>query len=292
VKVTRIVLAAVAAALVCGCGIALSASGEPGSGPPAIGAVRAVGSGADIVLPFDAYRHTATEVNVIERATALLARDCLGRFGHDWTPPTTDAVDTSRPAAGGRYGIVDAAEVARLGYHAPVPPDRPAQPQPSLDVLMVYTGKGASNVGGRPVPEGGCVGEARRRLEEGVPTAMPGAAFAELDRELYLTAQADERVQRLMAGWRGCMAESGRQYADVWAANDDVRWSSPEPTPEEIAAAKADLACRTRTGLAGTWLAVETAYQQRAIKERSPEFDALAKAMQVRLANARRVTDR
>ena len=42
-------------------------------------------------------------------------------------------------------------------------------------------------MGGRPVPEGGCLSEARRRLKEGVPTA-PGAGFDELDRELYLTA--------------------------------------------------------------------------------------------------------
>ncbi|WP_410589568.1 hypothetical protein [Amycolatopsis sp. lyj-23] len=287
---TRIVLAVALAALAGG--VALAASGDPGSGPPALGPVRTVASGADIVLPFDAYRHPAAEVNVIERATSLLARDCLARFGHRWAPPADDAVDTSRPAAAGRYGIVDAAEVARLGYHAAQPPDRPAKPQPPLDVLMVYTGKGASAVGGQPVPEGGCLGEARRRLEEGVPAAMPGEAFAQLDREVYLAAQADERVQRAMAGWRGCMAESGRRYTDVWAANDDVRWSAPEPTPEEIAAAQADLACRTRTGLPGTWLAVETAYQRRTIDDRTGEFEALAKARHARLANAHRVIDR
>ncbi|MEA5360924.1 hypothetical protein VA596_15355 [Amycolatopsis sp., V23-08] len=290
-KAKLITLAVVVVAL--GGGIALaSASSEPGSGPPAIGVVRAVRSGTDIVLPFDAYRHTPAEINVIERATAVLARDCLNRFGLHWAPPTVDAVDTSRPTAAGRYGIVDAAEVARLGYHAAEPPDRPSQPQPPLDVLMVYTGKGASDVGGQPVPEGGCLGEARRRLEEGLPAAMPGERFAELDRELYLTAQADERVQRAMTGWRECMAESGLRYADVWAANDDVRWSAPEPTPEEIATAKADLACRTRSGLAGTWLAVETAYQQRVISERRKEFDALATALHARLAHARQIVNR
>ena len=125
-----------------------------------------------------------------------------------------------------------------------------------------------------------------------MPTAMTGADFAELDRELYLTAQADDRVQRIMTEWRKCMAESGWRYADVWAANDDVRWSGPEPTPEEIKVAKADLVCRKRTGLTETWLAVETAYQQREIDERNSEFEALAKAMHVRLANARQAVNR
>ena len=82
-KATWIVAAVAVAAL--GCGIALSASSAPRTGPPAIGQVRVVESGADVVLPFDAYRHTAAEINVIERATALLARDCLVRFGHDWS---------------------------------------------------------------------------------------------------------------------------------------------------------------------------------------------------------------
>jgi len=125
-----------------------------------------------------------------------------------------------------------------------------------------------------------------------VPAALPGEAFAELDRELYLTAQADPRVQAAMAGWRACMAEAGERYADVWAANDDVRWSGPAPAPAEIAVAKADLACRTRTALPGTWLAVETAYQQRAIADRRGEFDALAQALRARLANARRALER
>ncbi|WP_318307340.1 hypothetical protein [Amycolatopsis solani] len=288
---TRIAAAAVAVAAL-GCGIAFSAGGAAEPGPPAIGPVRAVASGADVVLPFDAYRHPAAEVNTIERATGLLARDCLARFGYPWTPPPSDAVDATRPASGGRYGIVDAAEVARLGYHAAVPPDRPPQPSPPLDALAVYTGKGTSEIRGHPVPEGGCLGEARRRLEDGVPAALPGPAFAELDRELYLTAQADPRVQAAMSGWRECMAASGERYTDVWAANDDVRWSGPSPTPEEIGVARADLACRTRTGLAGTWLAVETAYQRRAIEDRRGEFEALAKAREVRLANARRVVDR
>ncbi|MBE1496640.1 hypothetical protein H4696_003740 [Amycolatopsis lexingtonensis] len=289
-RTARIAAALVVAAL--GCGIALSAGDAAEPGPPPIGPVHAVASGADVVLPFDAYRHSAAEVNVIERATALLARDCLARFGYLWAPPSADAVDAFRPAAGGRYGIVDAAEVARLGYHPVEPPDRPAEPQPPLDVLMVYTGKGTSEAHGQPVPDGGCLGEARRRLEEGVPAALPGEAFARLDRELFLTAQADPRVQAAMAGWRGCMAESGERYADVWAANDDVRWSGPSPTPEEIRVARADLACRARTGLAGTWLAVETAYQRRAIEERSGEFEALAKARQVRLTTAWGVVDR
>ncbi|UOX93117.1 hypothetical protein MUY14_21765 [Amycolatopsis sp. FBCC-B4732] len=289
-RAARIAAAVAVAAL--GCGVALSAGDAAEPGPPPIGPVRPVVSGADVVLPFDAYRHPAAEVNVIERATAALAGKCLARFGYDWTPPSIAAVDTSRPAAGGRYGIVDAAEVARLGYHAAQPPDRVAQAQPPLDVLVVYTGKGTSEVRGRPVPEGGCVGEARRRLEEGVPAALPGEAFAELDRELYLTAQADPRVQAAMAGWRACMAEAGERYADVWAANDDVRWSGPAPAPAEIAVAKADLACRTRTALPGTWLAVETAYQQRAIADRRGEFDALAQALRARLANARRALER
>jgi hypothetical protein len=292
VTVKRVVLLAAVVAVVGG-GLVWSATGQPreDAGPPALGEVRRVSTGRDVVLPFDSYRHPSTEVNTIERATAVLAKQCMTRFGHDWPLPMSDAVDPTVHTSGGRYGIVDATEVATRGYHAAEEPaeQRTADPQQPLDAVMVYTGKGATTVGGQAVPEGGCVGEARRKLEEGVPQGLAGADFAALDRSLYEEAQVDGRVQQAMSGWRDCMAAAGYQYADVWAANDDVRWSAPAPTPEEIAVATTDVACREKTGLTATWLAVETAYQQRTITERAAEFDALRQGMRVRLANAARV---
>ena len=82
------------------------------------------------------------------------------------------------------------------------------------------------------------------------------------------------------------MAASGYGYADVWAANNDIRWESETPSQVEIDTATTDVTCRQRTELVGTWLAVETAYQRQAVTERAAQFDALDRGMRVRVDNA------
>ena len=276
-------------------GIMLAARGDgrTGEAPPAIENIRPVEWGRDITLPFDEYRHSTREVNTIERAAAMVAKDCMHRFGQDWTVPASDAADPSIHSESGRYGVIDQVEVSQRGYHAAEEQTKPSdkvQQQPALDAVMVYTGKGASTLNGQSIPEGGCLGEARRKLAEGAPSSMSGAEFVELDYQLFSVAQADGRVREAMKHWRECMAESGYDYADVWAANNDVRWSEPTPSAEEIATAKTDVACKTRTNLVSTWLAVETAYQRRVIAERADEFDALKTRMRVIIDNASRIT--
>jgi hypothetical protein len=85
------------------------------------------------------------------------------------------------------------------------------------------------------------------------------------------------------------MAEAGYDYADVWAVNNDARWTGQAPTAEEIATATRDVACRTRTELVPTWLAVETAYQRRLIAERPDDFAALKASRRHWVDSAERV---
>ncbi len=271
------VVALIAAVAVLGGGIALASTGESqaGKAPPAIGEVRAVVSDRDVVLPFDGYRNTTDEVNTIERASALLAKDCMSRFGLEWTVAETAAADASVAPNAGRYGVLDAAEVARWGYHAPDSAVREESGGPSPEAVMVYTGDGASSFRGQAVPRGGCLGEGRRKLAGGGPKSMSGAEFSELDRLASKAAEADGRVVERMTRWRECMAENGYDYVDVWAVNNDVRWTGPTPTAEEIATASRDVVCRTRTELVPTWMAVEAAHQRQLIAERPDDFAAL-----------------
>lgn len=259
---------------------------------PAMGEVRPVNSGRDIVLPFDEYRPSTRDVNAMERAAAILATECMHRFGLDWHASGSDVADPRMDAGSGRYGIIDQAEASRRGYHPPEEQPREETDErtpPSLEILMVYTGKGASTTHGLPIPEGGCLGEGRRKLAEGAPVSMSGAEFAALDQQLFSAAQADSRVGAAMAQWRDCMARSGYDYTDVWAANNDVRWTSESPTATEIATAKADVACRKTSNLVAIWLAVETAYQRDVIGKRVDDFTAIKESMRMRLDNALRV---
>ncbi|MFD4668889.1 hypothetical protein ACFWNN_04090 [Lentzea sp. NPDC058450] len=267
--------------------IALADRNEVAASPPAVGEVRPVHSAMDISLPFDRYQHSPADLTTIDRATAVLARRCLTGFGQTWAPPDPPPVPASTGSS--RYGLVDPGRAAKSGYHpadsAPQekPEDRPA---PAPEAMMIYTGKGTASVGGKRIPEGGCLGQARREMERGVPEAIPAAELIGLDQQMFEQAQQDDRVRQAMTAWRTCMAESGYDYTDVWAANNDIRWEAETPSQVEIDTARTDVACRKRTKLVDTWLAVETAYQQRAIAERAARFDALDRGKRVRLDNA------
>ncbi|MGI5499099.1 hypothetical protein [Lentzea sp. CA-135723] len=277
----------VAAAVVVAAGtITLADRNEVAAAPPAVGEVRPVHSALDIALPLDRYQHSPADLTTIDRATAVLARRCLHDFGQAWSPPDPPPVPASTGSS--RYGLADPDRAARSGYHPPQ--DAPRQPEdrpePAPDAMMIYTGKGTTSVGGKRIPEGGCLGQARRELERGVPVALPAAELIRLDQEMFEQAQRDDRVRQAMADWRQCMSASGYDYADVWAANNDIRWESETPSQAEIDTARTDVTCRQRTGIVGTWLAVETAYQRRAIAERAEQFDALERGMRVRVGNA------
>jgi hypothetical protein len=290
-KSTVVVL--VVAAAVLGGGIAVANIGKPDAGkaPPAIGEVRPVVTGWDIVLPFDDYRNSTDEVNSIERASARLAKDCMGRFGLEWTVAESDAADASIAPNPGRYGILDAAEVARWGYHVPedTRPKEAEAPPAAPEAVMVYSGEGASSFRGQAVPQGGCLGEGRRKLAEGGPRSMSGAEFSELDRSTSEAARADSRVVERMTSWRKCMAEAGYDYTDVWAVNNDARWTGAAASAEEIATANRDVACRAKSELVPVWLAVEAAYQRQAIDEHPADFAALKASRQHWVDSAKRV---
>jgi hypothetical protein len=110
-----------------------------------------------------------------------------------------------------------------------------------------------------------------------------------MQNDLYRTAQADARVRAVMDRWRGCMRGAGYDYADVWRANNDPRWTGPEPTGLERATAAADVTCKRGTDLASVWLTVETAYQERAIAAQRPAFDAVRRGLDMRLRRAHEV---
>ena len=277
----------ITAAVVAAAGtITLADRFEVAAAPPAVGEVRPVHSAMDITLPFDRYQHSTADLTTIDRATAVLARRCLNDFGQAWSPPDPPPLPASTGSS--RYGLVDRDRAARSGYH-PVD-DAPRQPEDrpeaTPEAMMIYTGKGTTSIGGKRIPEGGCLGQARRELERGVPAAIPAAELIRLDQETFEQAQRDDRVRQAMTNWRSCMAASGYGYADVWAANNDIRWESETPSQVEIDTATTDVTCRQRTELVGTWLAVETAYQRQAVTERAAQFDALDRGMRVRVDNA------
>jgi hypothetical protein len=274
-------LAATAATIgACTTGPAVAQSGEP-----PIGAIPAVTSGADIVLPLDVYLLTGEQQAKLNSAVTTIGRDCLTRFGLAW-PVNRPAPVDGTPRNARRYSVIEAKKAATIGYHAPETAPPPVdQKKPTADAMNVWAGRGEQTFRGQPVPAGGCAGEAVRELSRGAPEADPGLA-ERMQLDTYKQAKADSRVTRAFAEWNKCMKARGYSYPDPYTAAGDQRWQTAQAGPAEIKAATADVACKTETRVPGVMLAVETAYQNRVAAQRKAELAAIKLYLETQLANA------
>ncbi|WP_433455201.1 hypothetical protein ACQPXS_44840 [Streptomyces sp. CA-142005] len=190
-----------------------------------------------------------------------------------------------------RYGLTDAAEARTWGYHTPAPEPsgataaKAAKP-PSLSaaaqsVLTGVDGSGTplTSYRGRPVPRGGCLGEAERLLGAGAsqgPGTDTDGIVTSIKADGFERSMSDPRVTKVFSAWSACMNARGFRMTTPM---DEVPSSNgATPSRSEIAQARADVACKARTNLVGVWFAVESAYEQAAIAEHRAELDRVAKA--------------
>ena len=122
---------------------------------------------------------------------------------------------------------------------------------------------------GDKLPQGGCIGEADWTLGG----AQPPAPADVLD--VYKSAESDSRVQDAWKSWSTCMKDAGYDYKSPWEPNN-AKWPE-QVSQKEIDTAVDDVKCRQSTNLVGTWMAVEAAYQRKALQN-DPEGFAKMKA--------------
>ncbi|WP_250030818.1 hypothetical protein [Paractinoplanes maris] len=279
------------AATVATIGACTTAPAVAQSGEPSTSTIPTVRSGADIVLPLDAYLLTDEQQKKLDTAVTAIGRDCLRRFGLAWPENRPAALDGT-PRNARRYAVVEPAKAKTIGYHPPATAPRPvAQEKPSAEAMNVWAGRGEQTFRGQPVPAGGCAGEAVRQLTRGAPEADPGIA-ERLQLETYKQTKADSRVVRVFAEWSRCMRAKGYSYPDPYAAAGDQRWQTARADPAEITVATADVACKAETNLAGVMLAVETAYQNRVAAQQADKLAAIKAYFETELANADRLARR
>jgi hypothetical protein len=132
---------------------------------------------------------------------------------------------------------------------------------------------------GRPLPQGGCLGEAERLLEARGPQGPgtdPEGIVARIKADSFERSMADPRVKKVFSAWSACMDSRGFRMStpldEVPTAN------AAAPSRREIAQARADVACKARTNLVGVWFAVESAYQRALIAEHVEQLDQVTAA--------------
>ena len=187
-----------------------------------------------------------------------------------------------------RYGLTDEVKARASGYTA-APQPKPPQPDIPPEARPIASGKGERTYQGKPVPEGGCQGEAGRKVAEGA--AHDERLVLRLGDEAGKQAEADSRVKAAFQAWSACMARAGFDYADPWKPNDNPEFQGQEAGAREIATATADVRCKREGDLVGVWASVEAAYQERKIGENAEALQNVKAAIRTMLGNAARITD-
>ncbi|KAB7843676.1 hypothetical protein [Streptomyces mobaraensis] len=265
-------------------------------------------------LPLMRYLPTDAQARTIGRARETLTRDCARRYGITLTPEPELPPLGPKNVMDWRYGIHDRGLTARRGYQVDDAQQarydaalraRGKLPRPSPDTSVVVSGtrlppdvlaaagpearKGV--VAGKPVPDGGCAGEAQRTL--GTATQGVSPFVARLMTASYPRSMEEPDVRRVFARWSGCMRERGFRYAAPMDANDDPAFR-PGPrgvTREEIATAVADLDCRAAHRVAEVWHTAETRLQNDVVAREAATLAAERRALDRTLATARRVVE-
>jgi len=281
--------------LIAGC----SHGGPPGGEPP-LGPIPTVRTVTDIAFPLDAYSFTPDQRETVIYATQLLTQQCALRFGVDYkvSPPPYDQ-PTYADTHARRFGIFQLEQAQQYGYNPPPDPDQDANRgkgaggwNPGPYELLVVVGHGNSSTADKALPvddqgvtldEDGCSGWADRTLRAGAPDVDDIAVLNDANASVY-DSKKDSRVQAAFHAWSTCMADQGYHYDDPWQPNNK-EWPEP-PDDEEIATAVADVTCKQQTNLVGIWLAVETAYENRAIEQHAEQLRQVKDLLDAELRNA------
>jgi hypothetical protein len=259
---------------VSGCGAAAAAGPAPVPTP-------VLSSTAQLRLPITSYELSDTQGAEVEFLGQLYTQECMHGFGFAYLPGLSvssiaENVRVTAELNSRRYGVSDLVTAATYGYHIPAwainaaaPVPFPAHGGPEFRVL---TGQPAGSYHGRPVPAGGCMGQASARLAAaGVDAGAQASGgpqqsslLQQIANQGFARAQADPRVRAVDTRWAACMRIAGYTFATPFLAAEHWNLNAPVSTTE-IQVAKHDIACKKQVNLIGVEFAVESDYENAGI---------------------------
>lgn len=249
-----------------------------GNKPPLDPKIVAAADPRQVTMPLSAYSLDDAGARIVSRARIIVGDKCMAAYGFaplaGWKP---EGAVTDNDWA--RWGLWDATLAADQGYLPPE--DNGGNPYPvrfvGADATNVYFGQ-VKQYHGQAVPDGGCGGQEAKAILTGVTS--DGHLQTDLEGEARARAAQDSRVVALLAAWRACLHNAGWDFADpqapigYWAARRTGDKFHPDVTAAEKANALADIGCKKSTGLLGTWLAADVAYQKALIERDATQLAA------------------
>ncbi|MFJ8083798.1 hypothetical protein ACIQ6Y_24710 [Streptomyces sp. NPDC096205] len=221
---------------------------------------------AGLALPVEGYMFSEAEMGQLTRAMSTLTQRCMERAGFDYRPQA-DAGGPDIGVLDRRYGIANTYTAQVYGYHFPVPAVEQESAAKSLSPAGRVALVGKPMTDGTLDPDGGCVGEAKRRLAGDEAEFGPDDKARQLNMESYARSQKDPRVLAVFRDWSACMAGRGYRYASPMDAIDDPAFATKQASGTEISTARADVECKKKTGLVRTWFDVESGWQRERIEQ-------------------------
>ena len=259
---------------------------------PSVPSISPITDWKQIALPLDSYVASVADRNAVLQAEYILTKTCMQGFGLKFNAPAWGKSSAATPQNSHYrlYGLIDAQHAATLGYHAtstiPVAEQKYSEqvfPAAYSNVLAAKDGGGSYS--GKPIPEGGCIGDARRSVMD--TSANSDQLVESLSYDSWDQSNSDSRVTAAFARWSDCMNSSGFHYSTPMDANNDPKWATSNPSAAEIAVARADVRCKQSTNLTGVRMAVDTAYQNHVMLVNSHALGSLRLAQQAELRSAR-----
>lgn len=228
------------------------------------------------------YLPSSEESALLFRAEQHLLADCMRAAGQPFAEAAADvgALDPEWS----RLGRTDATRADTLGYGVPNGPGGANAAQTGLKTArerdqwsQAFHGEPASgNPPGPSVPlvdpvtgaevgaqtSGGCVGQAERALygDQSRHTSLAGWAGNQVSGDVERKAAADPRLAAGIQAWSACMKALGFQYAEPLAAMQEFGATPDEPSAREREVANADVGCKDKVDLVGTYRSLKAEY--------------------------------
>ncbi|MEU2563691.1 hypothetical protein ABZ626_30835 [Streptomyces longispororuber] len=184
--------------------------------------------------------------------------------------------------------MVEPLVAARFGYHLPphapqaAKRERQHQARARLPLKVQVAAFGRTGTGG-------CWKKAHTERLRRAPGPDTGRLYEHHKKTLAASRQQAPVVRGLRA-WKACMLAEGYRYQDPYQAGADPRWwKSRRPSPEELATAVADVACKKKSRLVTIWAGIEARLQQQVVRMHRSEFERAATAKRRQLSYVRRV---
>ncbi|MFE0511152.1 hypothetical protein [Streptomyces sp. NPDC058964] len=255
----------------------------------------------------------------VGKAQWILAKRCMVRLGFGgFATLNTRTVESTYPVRKGTfvgrgkvgddspYGVDDPDRAAEHGYHNRDQEESSQSLEWPAEQYVALTGTfdtgDSRRAHGHPIPEGGCLGQATRKIYGHPPrtTKVNGlklSGYYSLALELWYEsdkqARKDPAWKKADREWSACMKEKGFHYADPDKASFDTAWyRTGEPSGKEKRTASADARCKLDTDYIHTVHAVQAHVQKALIGKRKKDLDAMRAAEERAVGNARTIIEK